>query len=78
MGKSLNLWNLLFLGISWTIGSGSYALPGYTSNIAGPAVPICYLLIGIFTFCTALPYAEFGTIFHTSGYAYSYAQCSFG
>jgi len=82
--KSLGMWDLIFLGIGATIGTGIFAIIGTAaaggpSHLgAGPAVSLSFLLTAITcTFC-ALCYAEFAALVPLSGSAYTYSYATLG
>lgn len=74
----LSLFNLIFLGVSCTIGCGIYSVIGYAAQKSGPSIVISFLVGGVLCFFTCLPYAEFSAKIQSAGYAYSYAYATCG
>eukprot|EP00826_Nyctotherus_ovalis_P058032 TRINITY_DN7955_c0_g2_i3.p1 TRINITY_DN7955_c0_g2~~TRINITY_DN7955_c0_g2_i3.p1 ORF type:complete len:563 (-),score=110.22 TRINITY_DN7955_c0_g2_i3:152-1840(-) len=75
--KVLNLYHLIFLGISCTVGSGAYSIVGLAAQKAGPGIICSFIIVGLLCFFTCLPYAEFASKIQSSGFSYSfvYATC---
>lgn len=75
--KMLNIYHLIFLGISCTVGSGAYSIVGLAAQKAGPGIIYSFIIVGLLCFFTCLPYAEFASKIQSSGFSYSfvYATC---
>ncbi|CAJ0569302.1 unnamed protein product, partial [Mesorhabditis spiculigera] len=77
--RCLSTFDITMIGVGQTMGAGIYVLTGTViRNIAGPSVPLSFLLAGIAAFLSALCYAEFGSRFPKAGSAYSYAYIGCG
>eukprot|EP00826_Nyctotherus_ovalis_P037755 TRINITY_DN3471_c0_g6_i1.p1 TRINITY_DN3471_c0_g6~~TRINITY_DN3471_c0_g6_i1.p1 ORF type:complete len:552 (-),score=113.34 TRINITY_DN3471_c0_g6_i1:90-1745(-) len=76
--KVLNLANLIFLGISITIGSGAYSIIGIAAQRAGPSIFFSFLIVGLLCFFTCLPFAEFSAKIQSAGFSYSFIYASCG
>jgi len=82
--KVLGPLELVMLGIGGIVGAGIFALVGTaaagdaTRPGAGPALVISFLLTAVACSFAALCYAEFASISHVSGSAYSYAYATLG
>ena len=76
--------DLTMLGIGGIVGAGIFALVGEaaagkgTTPGAGPALMISFVLTAIACGFAALCYAEFASLAHVSGSAYSYAYATLG
>ncbi len=72
------------LGIGGIVGAGIFALVGTAAAGdenrpgAGPALVVSFLLTAVACSFAALCYAEFASISHVSGSAYSYAYATLG
>ena len=82
--KVLGPVELVMLGIGGIVGAGIFALVGTaaagdaTRPGAGPALVVSFLLTAVACGFAALCYAEFASISHVSGSAYSYAYATLG
>ena len=76
--KVLNIFHLIFLGISCTIGSGSYSIIGLVAQKAGPGIVLTFILVGILCLFTCFPYAEFAAKIPSAGFSYSFAYATCG
>ncbi|MFZ1255259.1 MAG: amino acid permease [Saprospiraceae bacterium] len=77
--RTLTATNLVSLGIGAIIGTGIFVLTGTAAAIhAGPAIVLAFILSGIGCACAGLCYAEFASMFHISGSAYSYSYATLG
>jgi basic amino acid/polyamine antiporter, APA family len=76
--------DLIMLGIGGIVGAGIFALVGTaaagqdTRPGAGPALVVSFLLTAVACGFAALCYAEFASLAHVSGSAYSYAYATLG
>ncbi len=77
--RSLNAFNLVFLGIGCVIGTGIFVLTGQQAALnAGPAIAISFVLAGLAAAFAALCYGELSSMLPVSGSAYTYAYASLG
>jgi APA family basic amino acid/polyamine antiporter len=77
--RSLNAFDLTFMGIGAIIGAGVFILTGVAAALdAGPAIVISYIIAGLAAMCAAFSYAELTASLGGSGSAYSYAYAGFG
>lgn len=77
--RSLNLFDLTFMGIGAIIGAGVFVLTGVAAATkAGPAISLSYVIAGLASLFAALAYAEMASSIGGSGSAYSYAYAGFG
>ncbi|ANE42600.1 APC family permease [Deinococcus puniceus] len=78
LGRSLNLFALVMLGVGATIGTGIFFAMAEAVPKAGPAVVWSFVLAGVAAALTALCYAELASSIPASGSAYSYTYVSMG
>ncbi|MDB5044587.1 MAG: amino acid permease, partial [Deinococcus sp.] len=78
LGRSLNLFSLLMLGVGATIGTGIFFAMAEAVPKAGPAVIWSFILAGVAAALTALCYAELASSIPASGSAYSYTYVTIG
>ncbi|TFE69909.1 amino acid permease [Methylacidiphilum sp. Yel] len=77
--KSLSAFDLFLLGVGAIIGSGIFVLTGVAAaREAGPALSISFVFAGIVCLFTAFSYAEFSSVIHSAGSAYTYAYKMIG
>ncbi|MBN8828676.1 MAG: amino acid permease [Sphingobacteriia bacterium] len=77
--KSLNVYDLIMLGIGAIIGVGAFVLTGIAAaRYAGPAITTSYLISGFVCLFVGLLYVELAGIVPASGSSYSYAYASMG
>ena len=77
--RTLNLFQIISLGVGIVIGAGIFILTGLAAGYhAGPAVTLSFALAGLVCVCAGLCYAEFASMIYVSGSAYSYTYISFG
>jgi len=77
--RSLNLLDILFIGIGAIIGAGIFVLAGVAAALhAGPAVILSFVVAGIACGLAALCYAEFASMIPVSGSAYTYSYSTMG
>ena len=72
--KELNLLDITFATIGIVIGAGIYSIIGVASKYAKNFTWISVILCSIFAICTALSYAELGSIFNKNGGEYNIAK----
>ncbi|MFB9990782.1 APC family permease [Deinococcus oregonensis] len=78
LGRSLNLFSLVMLGVGATIGTGIFFAMAEAVPKAGPAVIWSFILAGVAAALTALCYAELASSIPASGSAYSYTYVTIG
>jgi len=76
--KVLNLFHLLFLGVSCAIGSGAYSIVGIAAQKVGPGALYTFVIVGLLCFFTCFPYAEFSSKIQSAGFSYSFAYATCG
>lgn len=82
--KTLNVWDLLVIGIGGIIGSGIFAIVGVaaaggTESIgAGPALTVSMVIAAITCTFSALCYSEFASMIPVAGGAYTYTFATLG
>ena len=79
LNKSLNLRDLLGLGIGMIVSTSIFTLPGTVAAMhTGPAVIIAFILGALITGIIALIYAEMSSAMPFAGSAYSWINVLFG
>ncbi len=78
LSHSLNLFDVVCLGINGIIGAGIFLLPGKLAAVAGPFSILIFLICGLLCLAIALCFAEMGGIYQETGGAYIYAKNTFG
>ncbi|MCC7463053.1 MAG: amino acid permease [Gammaproteobacteria bacterium] len=77
--RVLGPWQLTFLGIGATIGTGIFVLTGLeAAQHAGPAIVLSFVLAGIACVFAGLCYAEFASMVPLAGSAYTYSYATLG
>lgn len=82
--KTLNVWDLLIIGVGGIIGSGIFAIVGVAaaggaeSIGAGPALSISMVIAAITCTFSALCYSEFASMIPVAGGAYTYTFATLG
>lgn len=77
--RTLNVYDLISLGIGCTIGTGIFVLTGIAAaNYAGPAVFISFIIAGFACALAAFVYSEFSSLVPLSGSAYTYVYVTLG
>src|SRR4029450_1438036 len=67
------------LGVGAIIGAGIFVATGAAAhNVAGPALMVSYVVVGITRVFAALCYAEFASMVPVAGSAYTYAYATLG
>ena len=82
--RSLNLLDIVMVGIAAMIGGAIFVLTGPAIRLAGSAVLLAFIINAIITLFTAMGYAELGSAIPEAGGGYlwvtggpSKAQCFF-
>jgi APA family basic amino acid/polyamine antiporter len=77
--RTLNAWDLTFLGIGAIIGAGIFVLTGKAAaTTAGPGIVFSYIFASLACAFSALCYAELAASVGGCGGAYDYAYASLG
>src|SRR5262245_60046799 len=77
--RTLGPWQLTWLGVGGTIGTGIFVLTGLEAALhAGPAIVISFIIAGIGCLFAGLCYAEFAAMAPVSGSAYTYSYATLG
>ncbi|KAH0719643.1 hypothetical protein KY285_015674 [Solanum tuberosum] len=79
MKKSLNWFDLIWLGIGAVMGAGVFVLTGEaTKSLAGPAVLLSYAISGISALLSVLCYTEFSVELPVAGGSFAYLRVELG
>jgi len=77
--RALGPWQLTFLGVGATIGTGIFVLTGLeAAQHAGPAIVLSFVLAGVACVFAGLCYAEFASMVPLAGSAYTYSYATLG
>lgn len=82
--KTLNVWDLIILGIGAVIGTGIFTIVGTAAaggpeNVgAGPALIVSMILAAVASVFAALCYSEFASMIPVAGSAYTYTYATMG
>ena len=76
--RSLGMLDLVAFGVASTLGAGLYVVTGKAAEIAGPAVPLSFLMASLACLLSALCYSELATRVPVAGSAYSYTYVTLG
>jgi APA family basic amino acid/polyamine antiporter len=77
--RTLGPWQLTWLGVGGTIGTGIFVLTGLEAALhAGPAIVISFVIAGIGCVFAGLCYAEFSAMAPVAGSAYTYTYATLG
>jgi APA family basic amino acid/polyamine antiporter len=76
--REVSLLGLTSLTVGAVIGSGIFALMATMGSVAGPAAIVGILLLGVVIILLALPYAELGSAFPTTGGPYTIPRRALG
>ncbi|MGC8993436.1 MAG: APC family permease [Candidatus Aenigmatarchaeota archaeon] len=76
--KELNIFYLVFLGLSNIIGAGIFVVSGIATSIAGPSVIFSFLIAGIAASLIGMTIAELSSAIHETGESYTYTKKAFG
>jgi APA family basic amino acid/polyamine antiporter len=79
MKRSLNWWDLMWMGVGAVIGAGIFVITGLEAHsTAGPAIIISYSLAGIAAMLTVFCYTEFAVEIPVAGGSFAYLQVELG
>jgi len=78
LSRSMNLFDVVCLGINGIIGAGIFLLPGKLAAVAGSFSILIFAICGLLCLAIALCFAEMGGVYHETGGAYIYARNTFG
>jgi basic amino acid/polyamine antiporter, APA family len=76
--KEIGLFTLVAIGVGSIIGSGMFAMPAVMGSVAGPALVLAIIFVGIITTFLAITYAELGSAFPLTGGPYSLPRLALG
>lgn len=76
--RSLTALDLVLLGVGAIIGTGIFVLTGTGAMMAGPALPIAFVIAGIACCLSAFAYAEFASSIPVAGSIYTYSYATLG
>ncbi|MFD1136450.1 APC family permease [Paenibacillus urinalis] len=75
--RSLTLFQLVFLGLAWTMPLNVFINYGIPNEVSGGQLPLAYLIAFIAISFTAISYGTMAKIYSSSGSAYTFAKKSF-
>ncbi|KAG2398756.1 Cationic amino acid transporter 1 Amino acid transporter [Vigna angularis] len=79
MKKTLNWWDLIWLGVGSVIGAGIFVLTGLEArNAAGPAVILSYVVSGFSAMLSVFCYTEFAVEIPVAGGSFAYLRVELG
>lgn len=76
--KEMGLWDVYAIATGATLSSGFFLLPGLAAAGAGPAIPLSYLLAGLFIVPGLVSKAELATAMPRAGGIYYFLDRSMG
>lgn len=77
--RTLDVKQLVFLGIGATVGAGIFVITGKAASLyAGAAIPVSFIISGVTCICAGFCYAEFASLIPISGSSYVYSYAIFG
>jgi hypothetical protein len=71
--REIRRWDLVGLGINFTVGAGIFGLPSTIYRLAGVGSPLTYVACALAIMPIVLCYAEVGSRFEQTGGPYLYA-----
>lgn len=84
LNKTLNVWDLIILGIGAVLGTGIFTIVGIAAQGgpegvgAGPALVISMVMAAVASLFAALCYSEFASMIPVAGSAYTYTYATMG
>lgn len=84
LSKTLNVWDLIILGIGAVLGTGIFTIVGIAAQGgpegvgAGPALVISMIIAAVASLFAALCYSEFASMIPVAGSAYTYTYATMG
>ncbi|KAK7354494.1 hypothetical protein VNO80_19958 [Phaseolus coccineus] len=79
MKKTLNWWDLIWLGVGSVIGAGIFVLTGMEArNVAGPAVILSFVVSGFSAMLSVFCYTEFAVEIPVAGGSFAYLRVELG
>ena len=78
LSRSMNLFDVVCLGINGIVGAGIFLLPGKLAAVTGSFSILIFVICGLLCLAIALCFAEMGGIYQETGGAYIYARNTFG
>ncbi|MGR3173917.1 MAG: APC family permease [Candidatus Scalindua sp.] len=78
LSRSMNLFDVVCLGINGIVGAGIFLLPGKLAAVTGSFSILIFVICGLLCLAIALCFAEMGGIYQQTGGAYIYARNTFG
>lgn len=84
LSKTLNVWDLIILGIGAVLGTGIFTIVGIAAQGgpegvgAGPALVISMVIAAVASLFAALCYSEFASMIPVAGSAYTYTYATMG
>ncbi|XP_027338383.1 cationic amino acid transporter 1-like [Abrus precatorius] len=79
MKRTLNWWDLMWLGVGCVIGAGIFVLTGVEAReVVGPAVILSYVVSGVSTSLSVFCYTEFAVEIPVAGGSFSYLRVELG
>ncbi|PON54751.1 Amino acid/polyamine transporter [Parasponia andersonii] len=79
MKKTLNWWDLMWLGMGGVIGAGIFVLTGVEAReAAGPAIVLSYVVSGVSALLSVFCYTEFAVEIPVAGGSFAYLRVELG
>ncbi|MBN9542202.1 MAG: amino acid permease, partial [Alphaproteobacteria bacterium] len=79
LSRTLNVYDLIMLGIGAIIGVGAFVLTGIAAaKFAGPSITLSYIIAGFICLLVGLLYVELASLSPSSGSSYTFAYISMG
>ncbi|KAM6575525.1 hypothetical protein CsatA_023852 [Cannabis sativa] len=79
MKKTLNWWDLMWLGMGGVIGAGIFVLTGVEAKeSAGPAIVLSYVVSGLSALLSVFCYTEFAVEIPVAGGSFAYLRVELG
>lgn len=79
LARTLNLWDLVAIGVGGTVGSGVFVVCGLIAgDIAGPASILSWIIAGTGCLLSGLAFAELSYLIPSAGGVYAYTYVAIG